>query len=107
MEINLHHEAKEAWPGHRHRGSAVGIEQGHGFVRRGRIGRQRDSKLCETGKDGWIWGNTSLVQAFKIADSPHGRGREQLTHRNLLFSKQLSLSYAYNYITRDNAFYRI
>ena len=59
--------------------------------------RQRDSKLCETGKDGWIRGNISLVQVFKIADGLHGSVREQLTHRNLLFSKQLSLSYAYCY----------
>jgi hypothetical protein len=50
--------------------------------------RQRDSKLCETGNDGWIRGNTSLVQAFKVTDRPLGCGREQLMHENLLFSKQ-------------------
>jgi len=58
------------------------------------MSRQRESKLCETGNDGGIRGNTSPIQAFKITDRPLRSGDEQLTHRNLLFSKQLSLSYA-------------
>jgi len=76
------HEAKEAWSGHRHRRRSIGIEQSHGFVRRGWMIRQRDIKLCETGNDGGIRGNTSPVQALQIPNRPLRSGDEQLTHGN-------------------------
>src|SRR5947209_18835679 len=53
--------------------------------------RQRVLKLCKTGNDSAIRGNTSPVQTLQVPNPPLGGGHEQLTHGNLL-SKGLEVS---------------